>query len=179
MTETQRKWKAFYDWTLSMFYLNDALHEKFNWYFQELFYIRVVSFLEDSVTYINNEEKPIVNKPEIDEWFSVVLDGRNKMYECLSTDEWIYFHYRRDRACHMTINSYDYSNIGREKKWRDKSGNKIKIPVENVLASVERIHNGPYRNSESLDIYLDLKIYPVLNSLREELQSILKKYSLI
>lgn len=167
-------WKLFYDTTKALFVLDDMLFENYNWYYQELFYIKLFSFLDESPNYITKCKEEFGNSRLMKKWLQHVLNWRNDFFDKLSTDEIIYIQYRRVRAAHMFQNKFEYdANDPTYKELRIicKSGGRKKYALAKVNASIKNVESN-YCRSDELDEDLGKKIHSILHKIRIELNNI-------
>lgn len=172
-------WKLFYDATKALFVLDDMLAESYNWYYQELFYIKLFSFLDESLDYIATSEEEFKDSLLMTKWLQHVHNWREKLFGVLSEDEIIYLQYRRVRAAHMFQNRFEYdADIETQNSIKIvcKEGGRKKCSLGNVNASIEKVETG-YSRSDELDRDLDSKIHPILHEMRLDLNSIYNSYS--
>lgn len=138
MTEEQKHWKLFYDTTRALFVLNDILVNQAipNWYYQELFYIKLVCFMDEAVNYIEGIKAKFKDDEIRSEWLECVREGINTIIDNLSEDELIYIYYRRTRAAHMFQHGYEADPINPEKivvKIIQKDGTKNHTIIQKSL----------------------------------------------
>ena len=173
-------WKLFYDATKALFVLDELLEEKPNWYYQELFYIKLFSFLRESPDFIAKCEEEFVSSKSILEWLQHVRNWREELFRILSEDEIIYIQYRRVRAAHMFQDGFEYdANALTQNDIRIvcKDGGNIKYSRAYVDASIKNVETR-YSRSDELDRELDQKIHPILHRMRLDLNNICNSRSL-
>lgn len=179
MTEEQKHWKLFYDTTRALFVLNDILVNQAipNWYYQELFYIKLVCFMDEAVNYIEGIKAKFKDDEIRSEWLECVREGINTIIDNLSEDELVYIHYRRTRAAHMFQSRYEENPNDQGNavvRILQKDGTLKSYMNSDVVSSIERIESN-YSRSDILDRDFDRKIHPLLNNLRHNLNKIYNK----
>ena len=179
MTEKELEhWKLFYDTAKALFVLDDLLSEKFNWYYQELFYIKLVSFLDETIPYINKCKKIFVDHKLLQEWLQLLISWRKNIYDALTEGEAIFIHYRRHRAAHMFQDGYEYDPDSKKQnniRILQEDGelkNYSSLQVQNCINDVTR----EFRRSDELDINIDAKIHPILSKMKTELNLLYNSY---
>ena len=167
-------WKLFYDATKALFVLDDLLAEKPNWYYQELFYIKLFGFLDESPKFIAKCKEKFVDSRFMIEWLQHVQCWREELFEILSEDEIIYLQYRRVRAAHMFQNGFEYdTNEPNQNKLKIvcRDGGRKEYSRKDIDASIKKVEAG-YSRSDELDRDLDHKIHPILHKMRLDLNDI-------
>lgn len=179
MTEEQKHWKLFFDTTEALFRLSDGLANQVtpNWYYQELFYIKLVSFIKEAINYIEEIKAKFQDKEIMSEWLECVRGGIYTLIDNLSEDELVYIHYRRTRAAHMFQSRYEENPNDQGNavvRILQKDGTLKSYMNSDVVSSIERIESN-YSRSDILDRDFDRKIHPLLNNLRHNLNKIYNK----
>lgn len=173
-------WKLFYDTTKAMFVLSDKLVKNYDWFYQELFYIKLFSFLDESPNYIAKCHENFGNNELITEWLQHISDWRGKMFEKLSENWIIYIQYRRTRAAHMFQYGFEYEAYATSPnniRIVCKEGGRRNYARANVDAIIKTIEAG-YSNSYELDRDFDRRIHPTLNNMRLDLNNIYNSLSM-
>ena len=167
-------WKLFYDAIKALFVLDDLLAANPNWYYQELFYVKLFGFLDESPKFIADCEEKFADNSFMIEWLQHVRIWREELFKGLTEDEIIYLQYRRVRAAHMFQNGFEYdadSPTQNDIKIVCKEGGRKKYSLENVNASIKTVETG-YSRSDVLDRDLHSKIHPILHEMRLNLNNI-------
>lgn len=172
-------WKLFYDAIRALFVLDDMLDKQYNWYYQELFYIKLFSFLDESLNYITNCEKEFEDSRLMLEWLQHVRKWRLDLFNILSEDEIVYIQYRRTRAAHMFQHGFEYdADVPTQNDIRIvcKEGGRKNYSRVKVDICRRNVENG-YKSSNDLDKDFDKKIHSVLRSMRLDLNNVYESYS--
>ncbi len=172
-------WKLFYDATKALFVLDDMLAECYNWYYQELFYIKLFCFLDESPNYIAKCKDEFKGSLLMTEWLQHVQNWRQELFAVLSENEITYIQYRRIRAAHMFQNRFEYDaddTIQKNNRIVCKEGGRKEFSRADVVTMIKAVETD-YSQSDELDIALNRKIHPVLRKMRLDLNSIYNSFS--
>lgn len=174
MIDTSRKhWKLFYDSTKALFVLDDMLATKYNWYYQELFYVKLVSFFVDSLSYVKEKAYPLPNDKVVSKWFECFWNWRERILQSLSADELIFINYRRHRAAHTFQDGYEYNPNGENKDVRilHENGKIVAHARLEIEEAIRRVTNG-YKDTKEWDIEMTNRLHPLFLEMRTELNRI-------
>lgn len=177
MNNDQKHWKLFYDTTKALFVLNDMLAQRYNWYYQELYYIKLVSFIDESIKYIEDLKASIGNSDLFVEWLDCVREGIDTILSNISEDELVFIHYRRTRAAHMFQDGYEFDpskpkkTIVRIRLTNDETKSYTYVETNQCINRVESC----YKRSDELDQDFDQRLFLVLTNIRKDLNRIYNK----
>lgn len=181
MTKEQEQWKLFYDTTKALFVLSDEITKKPNWYLQELYYIKLVSFMAESIRYIEKVKALFETNLIMQEWLDCVRKGIDSILTNLSEEELVFIHYRRTRAAHMFQLGYEYDPKKPQKtvlRIRQRDGFIKQYTYSETSKCIKQIENN-YINTTDFDVYIDRKLSPLLTIIRCDLNKIYKKMAIL
>lgn len=161
----------FEQWLRTLFYLNHQLIEKWDFVYQEMFYIKFYEATTEGLSYalkVFEHLRGGENENKL-EWYDELINGLTNITSELEEDEYSYIEYRRHNACHIFQNSYEHiqDNLKIKKYRKDKDLQKINIDLKQLL-----IKHG---NDKNIDLYLNTKLQPKLTNLYTKLTSIYNK----
>ncbi|WP_137404172.1 hypothetical protein [Echinicola rosea] len=156
---------------ISLFYLNHELTEKWDFIYQEMFYIKFYEATAEGLSYalkVFEHLRGGKNENKL-EWYDELINGLTNIKSELGEDEYSYIEYRRHNTCHIFQNRYEHiqDNLKIKKIRKDKDLQKLNIGLKQLL-----IKHGSDKN---IDIYLNTCLQPKLTSLYAQLNKIYNK----
>lgn len=93
-----------------MFYLNNELTRKWDFVYQEMFYIKFYEVTTEGLNYSNKVFEHLKNGKNENklEWYEELINGLTKIKSTLQEREYCYIEYRRHNTCHIFQNSYEH-----------------------------------------------------------------------
>lgn len=180
MGKKQEHWKLFFDTTEALFVLSDELANQVtpNWYYQELFYIKIASFLhDDTIKYLNKLQTEFGDNKVMTEWLVCIHEGIHTIINNLQEEELVFIQYRRTRAAHMFQDGYEYDPNNPNKtivRILQEDDTLKPYIYSDAIRHIESVKS-KYRNTVEFDKYLDRKLHPLLTNLRHNLNRIYNK----
>ncbi len=156
----------FAQWLRSIFYLNQKLSEEFDLIYQDAFYVKLYTLLEEGLKYATKVREILSKGGNISntQWYSTLIESLLKIRSSLDESELLYIEYRRHSASHIFQNSYEHIqedlSIKKIRKERDLA------VINNLIEGLIRKH-GSDRN---IDEYLNNKLHPELTRIYDSLK---------
>jgi len=160
--------QQFFQWLRKFLYINESLHKEFDSVYQQMYYVMLNQLLVEGIPYT---EKAVCSLSESDnkymkEWFGTLLASLNKIKTIFPEIELDYIEYKRHNACHIFQNHYEQiqekGEIIRRRKKKDL------VQIDNDFQSILE----KYNCDAGFDAYITTTLYPILNDLYRDLQSI-------
>jgi len=158
----------FEQWIIKVFYLNNSLHNEYDSFYQNQYYISIYNLFNEGWAHVKRVILSVRDSKNI-----YIIQYYNKIDECINRlrlifkdDEYYYLEYRRHGACHIFQDSYEMiQDNGKIKTQR----NNMSLPelTQNLQAVIKR-----YNGDKGFDLYLNITFYPILVELYEILQKI-------
>lgn len=163
----------FEQWLTTLFYINNELSQKWDFVYQEMFYVKFYELTTEGLSYAHKVIEHLTNGKNENklEWYNQLVNGLTNIKSELLEEEYSYIEYRRHNTCHIFQNSYEHiqDNLKIKKTRKDKDLQLINNELKKML-----IKHGSDKN---IDIYLNVKLQSKLTNLYVNLQSIYdKKY---
>lgn len=180
MKKELERWKLFFDATKALFVLSDELNAQDtpNWYYQELFYIKLASFINaDTIIYLNKLKAEFGDNIIMIEWLTCIHEGIHTIINNLQEEELVFIQDRRTRAAHMFQDGYEYDPKKPEKiivRILQEDDTLKPYIYSDAIRHIESVKS-KYRNTIEFDKYLDRKLHPLLTNLRHNLNRIYNK----
>lgn len=92
-----------------LFYINKELEKKYDFIYQEIFYIKFYEVITIGILYLKEIHEGLVmlrNSKAV--WYYDLIEKLNSMKNLLSESEFLYLEYRRHNACHMFQTHYEF-----------------------------------------------------------------------
>ncbi|WP_313579248.1 hypothetical protein [Chishuiella sp.] len=163
--------EQFNQWLRILFYLNNELTKKWDFVYQDMFYIKFYEVMTEGFSYANKvfeDLKKGENQNKL-EFYEELIKGLTIMKSELQEDEYNYIEYRRHNICHIFQNGYEYiqDNLKIKKEIKGKDLQKIKNEFEKIIDK--------YGSDKNFDIFLNKKLQPNLTQLYTKLIGIHNK----
>ena len=130
--------EQFAQWLRKFFFLNDRLHKKYDFIYQDSFYIVFYQLITEGLDHLNKvinaleEKKPKFNNKL--KWYNELRDGLFELKAKLSSEEIDFIEYKRHNVCHIFQNHYnpkllDNGTIKNERKGKNLKSQEILLFV--------------------------------------------------
>jgi len=156
----------FAQWLRSTFYLNQKLFEEFDLIYQEAFYVKLYTLLEEGLKYATKVREILSKGENISktQWYTTLIESLLKIRSSLDESELLYIEYRRHSASHIFQNDYEHIqddlSIKKIRKKRDLA------VIKNSTEDLIRKHG----SDRKIDEYLNKKLHPELTRLYDNLK---------
>lgn len=168
-------------WLEKLFYLNDSLNKEYDSIYQGTFYIVISELFNEGEVYLNEIVNIVLQlESEIKKkWYLRLQKGIIDMKSNFSQYELYFIDYKRHNICHIFQDTYEeIQKDGKIKKERtlkkDSEGKAVKEPLNLISKEFQDILY-KYGGEKRFDIHMNTILYPILNTLYKELQTLHKK----
>lgn len=158
--------KQFELWLRMLFFLNEELSIKYDFVYQNEFYIKLnevftvgINYSVDLLNYLKKGNN--INKQY---WFEKFIKGIEHIKQSLTEKELDYIEYKRHNVCHIFQDAYEHiqKNLKIKKEKNGRSLEEINNNIKELLLKFD--------NDKNIDLYLNNKLQSQLKDLYEELK---------
>lgn len=157
--------KQYNQWLNSFFYLNNELSKKYDFVYQEAFYIKFYELLTEGIEFANDilSSLKIENNDRKFDWYSKFVDGITSIKTELSNPEFLYIEYKRHCASHIFQNSYEIiqKNLKIKKERNNKNLSEIRTEIQNLITK--------YGNDKNVDMHINSLVQQKITNLYNNL----------
>jgi hypothetical protein len=157
--------KQYEQWLKAFFYLNNELSNKYDFVYQDAFYVKFYELFTEGFTYANRILTALKkgNNAEKLNWYLKFVDGLTSIRAELSDAEFLYIEYRRHSASHIFQNSYEHiqENLRIKKERNGKKLEEIKTEIESLIIK--------YGSDKNVDEHINSKLQRRITELHKQL----------
>jgi len=157
--------KQFEQWLKLFFFLNNELKEKYDFVYQDAFYIKLYELFTEGLVYANKILKAIDKNKNFEKhsWYLKLVEGLETIKLEIAEIEFEYIEYRRHNACHIFQDNYEIIQENLKIK-KERKGKNLHVLNKELMKLISK-----YGSDRKLDDYLNNKLQPKLTDLYNQL----------
>ena len=155
----------FGSWLNRLMVLNTELHEKYNYFYQNMFYIIFHELITEGLEYLENKyiqagDAVRGNYNSLFTLYNFLRTIPSKLPEA----ELDYIEYRRHESCHIFQNQYEMQILKNGTLRDQRKGKKIEELNEEFNMLLDK-----YETDKGIDLHIHALLYPLISKLQQDL----------